>query len=197
MAPKLEYFFDYVSPFSYLADSQLPALQERTGAVIEYKPFLLGGVMKASGNSPPFTVPAKGRYTGADTQRWAKRYGVVVNSNSHFPVNTVLPMRAALVLQGQDGFAAFHAGVFAAMWQEGQNIGEAEVMTVVLEKAGFDAKPVLERCAEQEIKDLLRKNTEDAVERGAFGAPTFFVNDEMFFGNDRLDFVEEALLAAR
>lgn len=195
MAPKLEYFFDYVSPFSYLADSQLPALLERTRAEIEYRPFLLGGVMKASGNSPPFTVPAKGRYTAVDTQRWAKRYGLELNSNSHFPVNTVLPMRAALVVQDRDGFDKFHAGVFAAMWREGQDVGDAAVLAVVLEKAGFEARPILERCAEQEIKDLLRKNTDHAVARGAFGAPTFFVNDEMFFGNDRLDFVAEALTA--
>jgi 2-hydroxychromene-2-carboxylate isomerase len=195
MSPTLEYFFDYVSPFSYLADSQLPALLERTGAEIRYRPFLLGGVMQASGNSPPFSVPAKGSYTAIDTQRWAKRYGVEVNPNSHFPVKTVLPMRAALALQGSDAFPAYHAGVFAAMWQQGQNVGDAEVLRVVIEKAGLDAGPILERCGEQEIKDLLRKNTEEAVERGAFGAPTFFVGDEMFFGNDRLDFVEEALTA--
>ena len=195
MPPTLEYFFDYVSPFSYLADSQLPAILQRTGAEIQYRPFLLGGVMKASGNSPPFSVPAKGRYTATDTQRWAKRYGVEVNPNSHFPVNTVLPMRAALVLLGNEAFPAYHAGVFAAMWQEGRNVADAEVLRVVIEKAGLDAGPILERCAEQETKDLLRKNTDDAVERGAFGAPTFFVGDEMFFGNDRLDFVEEALVA--
>ena len=195
MSPTLEYFFDYVSPFSYLADSQLPAILQRTGAEIQYCPFLLGGVMKASGNSPPFSVPAKGRYTATDTQRWAKRYGVEVNPNSHFPVNTVLPMRAALVLLGNDAFPAYHAGVFAAMWQEGRNVADAEVLRVVIEKAGLAAGPILERCTEQEIKDLLRKNTDGAVERGAFGAPTFFVGDEMFFGNDRLDFVEEALVA--
>lgn len=193
MPPTLEYFYDYVSPFSYLADSQLAGLKERTGAEIQYRPMLLGGVMKASGNSPPFSVPAKGKYTGADTVRWAKRYGVQMSPNSHFPVNTVLPMRAALVLGGDQRFPVFHAAIFAGMWNDGLNVGDADVLRVILEKAGFDAGPILERCADQEIKDLLRKNTDQAVERGAFGAPTFFVGDEMFFGNDRLDFVEEAL----
>jgi 2-hydroxychromene-2-carboxylate isomerase len=193
--PNLEYFFDYVSPFSYLADSQLPALVERTGSEIQYRPFLLGGVMNSTGNSPPFSVPAKGRYTPLDTARWAKRYRIELNPNPHFPINTVLPMRAALVLLGSSGFAAYHAAVFSAMWKEGQNVGDAEVLRVVMEKAGLEAGPILERCKDQEIKDLLRKNTDEAVERGAFGSPTFFVADEMFFGNDRLDFVEEALSA--
>jgi 2-hydroxychromene-2-carboxylate isomerase len=192
---RLEYFFDYVSPFAYLADSQLPALVERTGAELVYRPFLLGGVMKASGNSPPFTVPAKGAWVNADMQRWAKRYGVEVRMNPHFPVNTVLTMRAALVVLEGGGFPAFHKAVFSAMWKEGVNVGDAEGLRGVLEKCGLDAAAVLERCGEPEIKDALRRNTEEAVERGAFGAPTFFVGDQMFWGNDRLDFVEEALRA--
>jgi 2-hydroxychromene-2-carboxylate isomerase len=190
---RLEYFFDYVSPFSYLADSQLSGLVERTGADLVYRPFLLGGVMKAAGNSPPFTVPNKGRYTLRDTQRWAARYGVALEPNPFFPINTVLPMRAALVLLEEGGFPAFHEAIFPAMWEQGQNVGDADVLSGILEKLGMDAKHVLERCGDPAIKDALRKNTEEAVERGAFGAPTFFVGDEMFFGNDRLDFVEEEL----
>ena len=195
MAPRLEFFFDYVSPFAYLANSQVPALVERTGAELVYRPMLLGGVMQASGNSPPFTVPAKGRYSGIESQRWARRYGLPLEPNSHFPVKTILPLRAALVLLENGGFREYHEGVFRSMWTEGANIGEAEVLTSVLEKAGCDAAHVLGRCADPAIKDALKANTAEAVERGAFGAPTFFVGDEMFFGNDRLDFVEEALRA--
>ena len=195
MPPRLEYFFDYVSPFSYLANSQIPALLERTGAEIQYRPFLLGGVMKSSGNSPPFTVPAKGRYVGVDSARWAARYGISLGGNEHFPINTVLPMRVALVLQETGGFDAYHQSIFRAMWEEGANIADPEVLTVLIEKAGANAVEVLEQTKEQRIKDALRKNTDEAVERGAFGAPTFFVGEEMFFGNDRLDFVEEALNA--
>jgi len=195
MSPRLEYFFDYVSPFSYLADSQVPALVERTGAELVYKPMLLGGVMQASGNSPPFAVPAKGKYVAVDSQRWAKRYGLPLEPNPHFPIKTILPMRAALVLLEEGGFPAFHTAVFKAMWTEAANIGEAEELGKVLEKCGLDAAHVLERCGEPAIKDQLKANTAEAVERGAFGAPTFFVGDEMFFGNDRMDFVEEALRA--
>jgi len=195
VSPRLEIFFDYVSPFSYLADSQLPALGERTGAELRYRPMLLGGVMKSSGNSPPFSVPAKGRYVLLDSQRWAARYGIPLNPNPHFPINTVLPLRAALVLQEDGGFAAYHEAVFRAMWSEGQNVADAEVLRGVLEKLGIDADHVFTRCQEPGIKDALRASTDEAVERGAFGAPTFFVGDQIFFGNDRLDFVEEALRA--
>ena len=196
MSPRLEFFFDYVSPFSYLADSQLAGLVERTGAELVHRPMLLGGVMQASGNSPPFSVPAKGRYVGIDAGRWARRYGLPLEPNPHFPIKTVLSLRAALVLleEGQ-GFAEYHEGVFRAMWTEAADIGDPEVLTRLLEKAGVEAGRVLKRCEEPEIKEALKANTVEAVERGAFGAPTLFVGDEMFFGNDRLDFVEEALRA--
>jgi 2-hydroxychromene-2-carboxylate isomerase len=193
MAPSLEFFFDYVSPFAYLANSQVPALIERTGAQLVYRPMLLGGVMQASGNSPPFTVPAKGRYVGTDANRWARRYGIPMEPNPFFPIKTILPLRAALVLLEEGGFPEYHEGVFRAMWSEAANVGEAEAVTAVLEKAGLDAAHVLARCAEPALKEALKQNTAEAVERGAFGAPTFFVGEEMFFGNDRLDFVEEAL----
>ena len=96
MSRQVEFFFDYVSPFSYLADSQLAGLAERTGATILYRPFLLGGVMQATGNSPPMAVPAKGKYTAVDIPRWVAHYGVELNPNPHFPVNTLAAMRGAL-----------------------------------------------------------------------------------------------------
>jgi 2-hydroxychromene-2-carboxylate isomerase len=194
--PHLEYFFDYVSPFTYLADSQLPALLERTGAELVYRPFLLGGVMKASGNAPPFSVPNKGRYVGNDVNRWAARYGLELAPNPYFPVNTVLPMRAAVALLDvgdADAFRAYHRAAFHAMWCEGANLADEAVVRDLLAKAGSDADALIARCAEPEIKNALRANTDEAVERGAFGAPSFFVGNELFFGNDRLDFVEEAL----
>jgi 2-hydroxychromene-2-carboxylate isomerase len=193
MPPRLEYFFDYVSPFSYLADSQLAGLMDRTGAELVYRPFLLGGVMKASGNAPPFTVPNKGRYVSQDVGRWAARYGLPLEPNPHFPINTVLPMRAALVLLEEGGFREFHGAVFSAVWCEGANVGDADVLGGILEKAGLEAGAVLDRCQDPAVKDALRRNTDEAVERGAFGAPSFFVGGELFFGNDRLDFIEEAL----
>ena len=191
--PKVEYFFDYVSPFAYLADTQLPALFARTKAEVVYRPFFLGGVMQASKNSPPITVPNKGRYMFTDIQRWAKRYGVPANPNPHFPVNTLNAMRAAVAAVDQPNFADFHRAMFRGVWVDGQNLADEAVLKSTIDAAGLDGAALLARSKDQAVKDTLRKNSEEAVERGAFGAPTFFVGDEMFWGNDRLDFLEETL----
>ena len=191
--PRVEYFFDYVSPFAYLADTQLPGLAQRTGAEIVHRPFFLGGVMQATKNSPPITVPNKGRYMFVEIQRWAKRYGVPANPNPHFPVNTLTAMRVAVAALGDPRFGDLHRALFRAVWVDGQNLADEAVLEATVAAAGLDAAALLARAKEQAAKDALRRNTEEAVERGAFGAPTFFVGDEMFWGNDRLDFVEEAL----
>lgn len=193
MAKQLEYFFDYVSPFSYLADSQVPALVERTGAELVYRPFFLGGVMQASGNKPPATVPNKGKYMFSDIARWCERYGLELKFNPHFPVNTVKPMRAALVALEGGQFPAFHAAMFQAMWHDEKNLGEAEVLGEVIAGAGLDAEAILARIGDDDVKAKLKANSDEAVTRGAFGAPTFFVEGEMYFGNDRLDFLEAKL----
>lgn len=193
---KLEYFFDYVSPFAYLADTQLPQLAARTGAEIVYRPFLLGGVMQASHNSPPINVPNKGRYMFTEIQRWSRRYKVEANPNPHFPVNTLTAMRVSVAALAEPRFSDLHRALFRAVWVDGQNLAEEAALRSIVDAIGLDSTRLLARTKEQEVKDTLRRNTEDAVERGAFGAPTFFVGEEMFWGNDRLDFVEEALNAS-
>ena len=193
MAIRLEHFFDYGSPFSYLANTQLAALGERTGAEIVYRPMLLGGLFKAVGNSPPINVPAKANHLSTDLLRWAKHYGVAVAFNPHFPINTVGLMRGALAALELSVFPAYHQAIFHAMWGEPTNLGDEKVVRQVLEKAGLDAQSLLELAQQQQIKDRLRQSTEEAATRGAFGAPTFFVGEEMFFGNDRMEFVEAAL----
>jgi 2-hydroxychromene-2-carboxylate isomerase len=195
--PRLEYFFDYVSPFSYLADTQLPALVERTGAEIVYRPFFLGGVMQASKNSPPITVPNKGKYMFADIARWIGRYRVELNPNPHFPVNTLHAMRAAVAALGEPRLRDFHRAMFRGVWVEGKNLGDEAVLRAAIDAAGLDGAKILTRSKEPDVKDTLRRTSDEAVERGAFGAPTFFVGDETFWGNDRLDFVEEALRASK
>jgi 2-hydroxychromene-2-carboxylate isomerase len=193
--PRLEFFFDYGSPYSYLADSRLPAFAERTGAEISYRPMLLGGVFKATGNQSPALQPceAKRNYGFLELQRWVSHLGVPFAANPHFPINTLLLMRTAVAAQHAGVFGPFHRAVYPAFWAEGENLGEPEGVRRVVEKAGLDAGALLEAAASPGVKAELRASTEEAVARGAFGAPTFFVGDQMFFGNDRLDFAEHAL----
>jgi 2-hydroxychromene-2-carboxylate isomerase len=189
MGKQIEFFYDYMSPFSYLADTQLPAIARRTGAEIIYRPLLLGAIMKATGNSGPLPIQGKAGYNVADFQRWARRYGVPAQFNPHFPFNTIRVLRAAIAAQQHDRFLAFHSAAFRAIWEQGRDLSKEEALRGLLDEAGID--PAL--LNGDHIKNQLRANMDEAVSRGAFGAPTFFVNGEMFWGNDRLDFVEEAL----
>ncbi len=196
---RVEYFFDFGSPTSYLAYRQLPAIAAAAGAEIVWRPMLLGGVFKATGNTSPAAVPAKGRYMNDDIRRWAKRYGLPFRHNPHFPINTLTLMRGATGLQmrGLGDFARYVERVHVAMWEEEKNLGDAEVLATTLADAGFDVARLLAIVADPEVKARLVASTEEAVARGVFGAPTFFVDDAMFFGQDRLGFVADALGASR
>lgn len=197
MTRRLEFFFDYGSPYSYLANGQLAALVERTGCALVHRPMLLGGVFKATGNRSPAMEPveAKRRYGAVELRRFAAHYGAPFVPNPHFPINTLALMRACHATIARGVFAAFHERVFPAFWAEGRDLGDASVLTGVLEEAGLDAAGILRAAGEPAAKDALRRTTEEAVARGVFGAPSFFVGDEMFFGADRLAFVEAALLS--
>lgn len=192
----VEFHFDYGSPFSYLADAQLPGIAARTGAAIAYRPMLLGAVLKATGNASPMTVPAKARYMGRDLERWAKDYGVPFE-RSPFPflANTLRLMRGAVASRKLGVFDRYHPAVFSAAWGHPVDLGDDATFRAVLLGAGIDAAELYRAIDDPGTKDALRQATELAVERGVFGAPTFFVGDDMFWGNDRLDFVERALRA--
>ncbi|MFO1217928.1 MAG: 2-hydroxychromene-2-carboxylate isomerase [Burkholderiaceae bacterium] len=197
MSKTIEFFFDFGSPTTYLAHTQLPRIAREAGAQLVYRPFLLGGVFKATGNASPVNVPAKGRWMGQDIARWARRWGVPFTFNPHFPVNTLTLMRGAVGLQlrrPQD-FARYVDATFHAMWVAPRNLGDAAVLAGVLREAGFDADAFVALTADAEVKAKLIANTDEAVARGAFGAPSCFVGDQLFFGQDRLDFVREAAMA--
>ena len=195
MSRTVEYFFDFGSPTSYLAWTQLPRIAAETGTGIVWRPMLLGGVFKATGNASPVTVPAKGRWMNGDIARWAKRYGVPFRFNPHFPINTLTLMRGAVGLQMRQpaDFMRYVDLMHRAMWEAPVNLGDPAVLAETLTAAGFDAEAFTALVADPEVKARLVANTEEAVARGAFGAPTFFVGEAMFFGQDRLDFVREAL----
>jgi len=191
----IEFFFDFGSPTSYLAWTQLPKIAAEAGARLVYRPMLLGGVFKATGNASPVTVPAKGRWMFDDITRWARRYGVPFAFNPAFPINTLALMRGAagLQLREPERLAAYIAAVFTALWVQKKNLGDTAVLAATLAEAGFDAEAFAALVADPEVKAALVSTTEEAVARGVFGAPTYFVGTQMFFGQDRLDFVREAV----
>ena len=195
MTRTVEFFFDFGSPTSYLAWTQLPRLCAEEGATLVYRPMLLGAVFKATGNVSPVSVPAKGRWMRQDMARWVARHGASFTMNPHFPINTLTLMRGAVALQLQQPaqFERYVDVVYRAMWQQPCNLGDAAVLAQVLQGAGFDAEALLASTQQAEVKAQLVANTEEAVARGVFGAPTMFVGEQMFFGQDRLDFVREAL----
>ncbi len=193
MPKTIEFFYDFGSPASYIAHCRLKGVVARTGAVLDPIPMLLGAVFKATGNASPVAVPAKRVYTGIDFARFAARHGVPMAFNPHFPVNTTVMMRLATALRGDPGYGRFMDFAFDAMWHFPRNMGEADEVAAMLTNAGFDAAATLERAESQPVKDALRATTDAAIARGVFGAPTFFVDGEMWFGQDRLDWVEDAV----
>jgi 2-hydroxychromene-2-carboxylate isomerase len=195
MARQFDFYFDVGSPAAYLAWTQVPGLAQATGATANYKPFLLGGVFQATGNRSPAEVPAKGKWMDTDLQRFAKRYGVPFRHNPHFPINTLTLMRAALGLQMRQPTRLLPYGdaIFKAVWVDGRNMNDPAEVGRVLQQAGFDPQDVLALTQDPEVKERLKAETQQAVARGVFGAPTFFVGDQMFWGQDRMDFVKEAL----
>ena len=195
MSKTVEFYFDLGSPATYLAYTQLPKICEQTDSQLVYVPILLGGVFKATGNASPATVPAKGRYMFIDLDRYAKRYGVPLKINPHFPINTLVLMRAVtgVQLRQPERFAAFIDCLFKALWIEGRNLNDPATVGAVLSENGFDPQEVLALSADEDVKRALKDTTEKAVQRGVFGAPSMFVGEQLFFGQDRLDFVIEAL----
>ena len=189
MKTKVEFFYDYVSTYSYLANSQLATLD----AEVSYRPIFLGAVMEETGNRPPLTVKPKGKYLFVDVARWARKYSIPFVMNPKFPQNTVKALRLALVAQQQGTFELLHQPLFNAMWAEQQDLSDESVLAGIIAETGLSPEDMLQQITTDEIKDELKVNTAEAISRGAFGAPTFFVGEEMFFGNDRFDFIVDAI----
>ncbi|MEL1091068.1 2-hydroxychromene-2-carboxylate isomerase [Pseudomonas sp. OB66] len=195
MTKTVEFYFDLGSPTTYLAHTQLAKICADTQNELIYIPMLLGGVFKATGNASPAMIPAKGRYMFQDLDRFARRYGVQLRFNPHFPINTLILMRAVTGMQMRQPqrFAEFVDCLFRALWVEGRNLNDPQAIAAVLTENGFDPQEIMALTNDESVKAALKENTEAAIKRGVFGAPSMFIGDQLFFGQDRLDFVEEAL----
>ncbi|MBK8253871.1 MAG: 2-hydroxychromene-2-carboxylate isomerase [Polyangiaceae bacterium] len=191
----LEFFFDFSSPFAYLASERVEEVAKRARAKLVWRPFLLGGLFQAVGtpNVPLFEMPApKRKHSGDDMFRWAARFGARIKFPSRFPMNTVKPLRMTLALAEGDRAPFIHA-VMRAYWSEDRDISDNGVLAEIASLLGHDGQALVMRTQDEALKTALRDATQEASTRGAFGAPTFFVGDLLFWGQDRLDFVERAL----
>ncbi len=194
MAKTLEFYFDFGSPTAYLAHKRLGQLAQQYALEVRYIPMLLGGVFKATANTSPVAIPAKGKYMlEQDLPRFARRYKVPMNFNPHFPINTLNLMRGAIAAQRLDCFGDYVNCIYDAVWVQKKNMGDPDEVREVLVSAGLDADKLLELSQDTTVKAELVANTDKAVARGVFGAPTLFMDGAMYFGQDRLDFIEEAL----
>ena len=196
--PLVEFHFDFGSPNAYLSHVVIPSIEQRTGARFVYVPVLLGGVFKLTSNQSPMVsmkgIRNKPEYQQRETERFIARHKITrFRANPHFPVNTLLIMRAAVAAEFDGLFKPYVDAVFRAMWEDGLKMDDPEVAGAALDGAGLPGARLLARAADQAVKDRLVANTETSVARGTFGSPTFFVGDEMFFGKDRLRDVEEEI----
>ena len=196
---RIEFYYDLVSPYSYLAYGRIGRICEENRAQLVLRPMLLGAVHKAVGLRSPVEIKSKAGYQAKDIRRWADYYGLPLEFPDPFPFRTLKTMRAAMFLQEREELGAFTREAFALYWEEGgapgglQETDEDAPLSAVAGRIGIDPEEVLSGAASPEAKQALKVATSEAVERGVFGAPAFFIGDEMFWGNDRLHFVEAAL----
>jgi 2-hydroxychromene-2-carboxylate isomerase len=199
---RLEFHFDFGSPNAYLSHVIIPQIEQRTGAKFEYVPILLGGVFKLTNNRSPVESYAGIRnklpYEHLETERFVKKHGITSYTfNPFFPVNTLALMRGAIAAQRMGVFAHYVDQMFRHMWAQPKKMDDPDVVRAALEESGLDASRLMTLAQDPSVKEELAANTARSVERGTFGAPTFFIDDEIYFGKDRLRDVEEALVAGR
>jgi 2-hydroxychromene-2-carboxylate isomerase len=196
----VEFQFDFGSPNAYLAELVIPSIETRTGIKFDYVPVLLGGIYKATGNMSPNDalrgIKNKPEYQALETQRFLRRHNITkFRNNPYFPVNTLMLMRGAVAAQFEGMFGAYFRAAYHHMWEEPKKMDDVEVFPAAFKSSGIDIDRLLARAQQEDVKRRLIDLTSDAVARGAFGSPTFFVGEEMFFGKDQLRDVEEEIVA--
>ena len=201
-AVQAQFLFDFGSPNAYLSGLVIPDIEKRTGVTFEYVPVLLGGIFKLTGNASPADslkgIRNKREYMETETARFLRRHGITgFRSNPFFPVNTLQLMRGAVAAQAEGLFEPYVRAVYHHMWEEPKKMDDPAVFREAFIASGIDIDTLIARSQQDEIKQKLIANTNDAVQRGAFGSPTFFVGNEMFFGKDQLRDVEESIVEQR
>ncbi|HML93930.1 MAG TPA: 2-hydroxychromene-2-carboxylate isomerase [Thermodesulfobacteriota bacterium] len=193
MPKKVEFYYDFSSPYTYIASARIEKVCEDNGAELEWKPFLLGGVFNETGVKPALQIENKIAYLKKDLDDTARYYGVEFTFPEHFPLISVKPMRGAFAASEKGLLVPYNHHLFRLYWTEGKDLSRDDILRAAVEEAGIDPDWFMARIVEQEIKDRLKDETSRAAARGAFGAPTVFVDDKMFWGNDRLDYLDKYL----
>ena len=196
---KVEFQFDFGSPNAYLAELVIPGIERRTGVKFEYIPVLLGGIYKATGNSSPAEslrgIKNKPEFQALETQRFIRRHNITkFRQNPFFPVNTLMLMRGAVAAQFEGVFESYFHAAYHHMWEEPKKMDDVEIFRAAFASSDIDLDRLIARAQHDDVKKKLIESTTDAVNRGAFGSPTFFVGKEMFFGKDQLRDVEESIV---
>ncbi len=196
---KVEFLFDFGSPNAYLAHLVIPSIERRTRVNFDYVPVLLGGIFKATGNVSPAEslrgIKNKAEFMALETRRFLRRHNITTfRQNPFFPVNTLMLMRGAVAAQFEGAFEPYVRAAFHHMWEEPKKMDDVEIVRAAFISSGLDADRLMARAQQDDVKKKLLELTTDAVNRGAFGSPTFFVGREMFFGKDQLRDVEEAII---
>lgn len=194
--PTIEFYYDIASPYTYLAATQIDDEADKAGADVEWKPFLLGGVFKTVGNTMPAAVPPKAAFMLKDLERWSSIYEVnFAFPADNFPINSIATQRAltALYIEDPAQMKAMAMELFDRYWVRGEDVSKPETIEAAAAEVGVDAGWLKERMTDPEVKEKLRELTDEAIEKGAFGAPTFVVGDDVFFGNDRIEHVIRAV----
>jgi 2-hydroxychromene-2-carboxylate isomerase len=196
---KVEFQFDFGSPNAYLAELALGGIEKRTGVTFEYKPVLLGGIYKATNNMSPAEslrgIRNKPEYQALETERFIRRHGITTfKQNPFFPVNTLMLMRGAVAAKFEGVFESYFKAAYHHMWEDPKKMDDLETFRAAFKSSGIDIDRLIARAQQDDVKKKLIEDTTSAVDRGAFGSPTFFVGDEMFFGKDQLRDVEESIV---
>ena len=192
MTKNVTFCFDFGSPYSYLAYNNLNSIRDAGGEVV-ILPVLLGGIFKATGNQPPAAVQKKGEYMFKDINRWSKKLGIPFKMNPYFPILTVPHMRGAVLAQRENILEKYMQVMFEAIWVKAMNLNDQEILTNIAEKSGIDPNQFAEEISSDEIKNKLKENTEFAISKGSFGVPTYYLDDEMFWGIDSVKFLLDDL----
>ena len=199
-SPKVDFLFDFGSPNAYLSDLLIPGIEKRTGVKFNYIPILLGGIFKATNNKSPLEslrdIPSKMAHQQAETARFLRKNNITTfKPNPHFPVNTLMLMRGAVAAQMEGVFEPYYKAAYHHMWEEPKKMDDLETVRAAFKSSGIDIDRLMARAQQDDVKKRLIDNTNDAVVRGAYGSPIFFVGDEMFFGKNQLRDVEEEIVA--